>query len=289
MQRVLAIVFSFFVPLGMALACLAGQPASQRAASAAQRGWIALFDGKSLDGWYIYLQKHQKNEDPARVFQAEDGAIHVYKDQPAGSAVPAGYLATETPYSHFRVRLEYKWGTKKFAPRTDQRRDAGLLYHVVGADAVWPRCIECQIQENDVGDCFTVRGVRVAATVEMATIETPGGPKLLPRYKPPAAGGAPKVVGDRGIARIVKSSTHEHDGWNTVEVEVRGSQGALHIVNGHTVFEASELRQLGPDNENWQPLPGGRIALQAEFAEVYYRNVEIRALPEEPLQPTAAQ
>jgi hypothetical protein len=266
---------------------------SHRTSSGA--GWIRLFNGNSLDGWYIKIQNRKKNDDPAGFFQVHDGVIHVYKDQPDGSPVPNGYIATEAEYAYYHLRMEYKWGAKKFKPRVAARRDAGLIYHVVAPDVVWPRCLECQIQENDVGDCFTVRGAQVVASVETVNVETPGGVKQLPRYKPEAKGGVPKKIGDSGIARIVKSSTHEHDGWNTVEIIVRGREQVEHIVNDQTVFRAKDLKQLGPapiltplsaaekDKLRWEPLAHGRIALQCEYAEVFYRNIEIRPIPGGPL------
>ena len=269
--------------LGASLCGFAEQASSERAKTSTDAGWIRLFDGKSLDGWYTTLQKHKKNEDPAKVFQVHDGVIHVYKDQADGGDVPFGYLATDSEYAYYHLRLEYKWGDKKFRPRAEQRRDAGVLYHVVGPDMVWPRCIECQIQEKDVGDCFPVRGTQVVASVETVNIETPSGPKMLPRYKPEAEGGRPQKIGEGSIARIVKSSTHEHDGWNTVEVIVRGSGGPCTSSMGTRYFRPTDLRQLASDNKNWEPLTHGRIAFQAEYAEVFYRNIEILPLPKSPL------
>jgi hypothetical protein len=262
------------------------------------QGWTRLFDGKSLDGWYTKIQNKEKNEDPEKYFQVHDGMIHVYKDQAAGSPVPNGYIATEAIYANFHLRMEYKWGAKKFKPRMMAARDAGLLYHVTRPDLVWPRSVECQIQEGDVGDCFTVRDVRLVTSVDVVPIKTPGGVKMLPHYKAEADGGETRTFGDRGMARIVKSKTHEREGWNTVEVIVRGSEGSEHIVNGETVFRAKDLMQLGPrplttplkkgevDKREWEPLAQGRIALQCEYAEVFYRNVEIRAIAEGPLEGT---
>jgi hypothetical protein len=270
--------------------------AEARAAEKGDRGWTRLFDGKSFHGWYTKIQNLKKNEDPEKFFQVDDGVIHVYKDQVAGVAVPNGYLATEAEYANFHLRMEFKWGTKKFKPRMMAVRDAGLLYHVRPPDSVWPRCVECQIQEGDVGDCFTVRGVQVMTSVEVLPIQTPGGMKKLPRYKPEADGGEARKLGDSGIVRIVKSSTHEHEGWNTVELIVRGAKGSEHIVNGATVFRATELKQLGReplsapfkkgevDRREWEPLAEGRIALQCEFSVVFYRNIEIRAIPDGELE-----
>jgi Domain of Unknown Function (DUF1080) len=260
------------------------------------RGWSQLFDGKSLRGWYTKIQNQKTGEDPEKYFQVVDGMIHVYKDQAAGAAVPSGYIATEAAYANYHLRMEYKWGAKKFKPRMMAVRDAGLLYHVRPPDTVWPRCVECQIQEGDTGDCFTVRGVQLVTSVEVVPIQTPGGMKKLPRYRAEADGGETRKIGDSGIARIVKSSTREREGWNTVEIIVRGRHGSEHIVNGETVFRAKDFMQLGPDAQEsarkkgevdtrkWEPLAEGRIALQCEFAEVFYRNIEIRGIAEGPLE-----
>jgi hypothetical protein len=281
---VTAALFLFATPLF----ALAAETPSEASKASSDSGWIRLFDGKTFDGWYTFLTKHAKNEDPTKVFQVRDGMIHVYRDHSENDEVAFGYLATGLEYSNYHLRLQYKWGKKKFRPRAQQRCDAGLLYHLVGDDIVWPRCIECQIQEGDTGDCFVVRGAQIDTSVEIVNIETPSGPKDLPRYKAEAEGGVRRTIGQGAIARIVKSGTYEQDGWNTVEVIVRGSAGAVHMVNGHTVFEATNLRQLDTSNKTWEPLAKGRIALQAELAEVFYRNIEIRPIPQGPLQPAGA-
>jgi hypothetical protein len=267
---------------------LAATPSRDREQAQADTGWTRLFDGNSLRGWYTKIQNQKRGEDAGKYFQVHDGVIHVYKDQADGSAVTFGVLTTEAHHAYYHLRLEYKWGTKRFKPRATVKRDAGLLYHVVTPDLVWPRSIECQIQEGDTGDCFTVRGTQVVASVESVDIATPMGTRKMSRYKPEADGGVPRTIGDGGISRIVKSSTHEHDGWNTVEVIVRGSEESEHIVNGHTVFKATNLMQLDRQNEEsdtpakdvakkeWRPLQSGQISLQCEFAEVFYRNIEIR-------------
>ena len=51
--------------------------------------------------------------------------------------MPFGYVATEKEYSHFHLRLEYKWGTKVCS--ANAKRDAGILYHLAGDDKVWPQ------------------------------------------------------------------------------------------------------------------------------------------------------
>jgi hypothetical protein len=279
-----------------AVVALGDGVANVQAAKQNDPGWTRLFDGKSLRGWYVLLPGKKQNEDPEKYFQVRDGVVHVYADQVGGTAVTNGVLVTDVEYSYYHFRMEYKWGEKRYKPRAQGKRDAGLLYHVRPPDLVWPRSIECQIQEGDTGDCFTVRGTRLTTSIEMAKIESPSGQRMLQRYKPIGDGGMVRTIGDGGIARIVKSKTAERDGWNRVEVIVRGSESVEHIVNGQTVFRAKDLHELSTpasakpvskkdaEKQEWVPLQQGRIALQCEYAEVLYRRMEINKIEGGPFE-----
>jgi Domain of Unknown Function (DUF1080) len=249
-------------------------------------GWTPLFNGTNLDGWYVVL-RNAKSDDPNHLVQVADHTIHMYQDALADSPQPAGYIVTEKEYSNYHLRLEYKWGQKRFQPRLKTRRDAGIMYHVVGKDGVWPRSIECQIQENDVGDIFTVN-TRLTAIVDPATtnlvplvITNQVGTLqtnwvVRPVYKESGQGGVPFVQGvAEGIRRVIRKPMNEHEGWNTVEVSVRGDN-ATYTVNGKVNNRASRIEQKV--NGQWVPLTKGKIALQLEYAEVLYRNVEIKEL-----------
>jgi hypothetical protein len=82
---------------------------------------------------------------------------------------------------------------------------------------------------------------------------------------------------------------YEREDWNTVEVIVRGGDSVEHVVNGNTVFKAEHLQQPGERPDTWRELASGRIAFQAECAEVFYRNIEIRAIAGGPLKPNTAE
>jgi hypothetical protein len=143
---------AFFSVVVLAAICCSPHPIAA-AGPAGSDEWNPLFNGQNLDGWEIVIG-NSRSDDPNHLVQVRDGVIHMYQDAPAGSAQPAGYLVTSKPFSDYHLRLEYKWGVKKFAPRMNSRRDAGLLYHIAGKEGVWPQCVECQIQENDTGDVF---------------------------------------------------------------------------------------------------------------------------------------
>lgn len=230
--------------------------------------WNSIFNGRNLKGWYVFVDG-KKNDDPNRVVQVHDGVIHMYKDTPDKSPAPHAYIASEREYRNYDFRFEYRWGEKKFGNRVNAKRDAGLIYHFTGQDKIWPRGIECQVQEGDTGDIFVV-WARVSSTVAKGTHT----------YRSAADGGVPVTIGSGNeIASITKSRTLEEPGWNKVEVRVRDDR-ATHLVNGQINNAWTELRQPDPNSPGrYIPLKQGRLLLQAEGAEVLYRNLEVRELP----------
>ncbi len=229
-------------------------------------GWQSIFNGRDLTGWFVHVSGQEKNIDPHKVVGVTDGMIHMYGTAEQGSKQPIAVVCTEKDFSDYDLRFEYKWGTKKFAPRVDKIRDAGLLYHCYD-ERVWPSSVECQIQEGDVGDTFVVRS-RIQTTVDPNKTNR----VFLAKEK----GGMMNTFGNtNGVVGIKKSHVCEKEGWNTVEVKIRGD-AAVHIINGQTNNMVFSMTRM-VDGE-WKPLVKGKIALQAEFAEVFYRNIEIRSM-----------
>jgi hypothetical protein len=109
----------------------------------------------------------------------------------------------------------------------------------------------------------------MSATCGSSTkIETPG----YPVYST-----GPLLTKNRG--RIIKSGDFEERGnWNTVEVILDGDK-ITHLVNGRVVMRAWDLKQPDPqDPTKMIPLDRGRVMLQAEGAEVWFRNVRMKPL-----------
>jgi hypothetical protein len=195
----------------------------------------SLFNGKNLDGWYVFLRGQPVGLDSAKVFTVQDGLLHV-------SGQSFGYIATTNSYRNFHLTLEFKWGVQKHAPRLDRKRDSGVLYYFSSSspDKVWPRSIECQIQEGDCGDFWLVD----------STSLTVNG-----TYYPPTRN-----------QQVVKSSDHEkpYGEWNTLEIIGRDGK-CTHIMNGVVVNEGTDAN-----------VREGKIALQSEGAEIYYRNIRVK-------------
>jgi hypothetical protein len=232
--------------------------------------WKSIFNGKNLDGWSVHYASKVPDgaPPPTTLFKVENGEIHTYPSQVAGSEQPNAYLLSDADMHDYVLSLEYKWGEKKFVPRVDHVRDAGLLYNVHRERAGdWPASTEAQIQEGDTGDSWAV-STQVTSFVDPKT----------GLYALPEMGGVPVTVGEDGkFMRTRHSRTNEWPGWNTVQIIVRGDR-ATHVVNGAVLMRVSDLKSWDANTKSWMKLDHGRVALQAEAAEVAYRNIRVRPL-----------
>lgn len=228
----------------------------------ALEGWESLFNGTDLSGWYSYLPSQGRNRDPEGVFRVENGMLHILGVEDKGTR-EFGYIGTEKSYANYHLRLEYRWGSKRFAPRATNKRDSGVVYHVTGRDKVWPQGVEYQIQEGDTGDFWLLGGPTMTTTVASVQPQEP-------QYE---QNGTPYTSRRGDYVRIIKDGTHENVGdWNTVDLIVRGDS-ATHLINGRVNNRAYSLH-----TPSGAALTSGRILLQAEGAEVFYRNIQIRPL-----------
>ncbi len=202
-------------------------------APATKDPFMLLFNGKNLDGWHSFLT--DKNAEPAKNFLIEDNMLHVVgKD--------LGYVITEKGYNNYHLKVDFKWGERRWGSRTTAKRDAGVCYNIPKnePDSIWPQSIECQIQEGDVGD-FWLLGF---STIKVNGIQNkPANHTRMEKQKD-----AEKPYGE----------------WNTVEI-ISYKGKCVHIVNGVVVNVGDEASTAL-----------GRILLQSEYAEVYYKNVKLR-------------
>ena len=231
--------------------------------------WHRLFDGHSLAGWTVF-QQGTGDHDAHRAIMIENGVLHFLGPVFDGTASASlGHVATREEYADYHLRIEYRWGQRRFAPRGLQRRNSGILYHMSPErDRLFPDCVEFQVEEGDVGDAIMVNTKALPGLLL-------GGTPLWPNYFPglPRSYEEPLIAG--GIARqwFRHSGSYERlDGWNTLDLYAFGDQVA-HLVNGRIVMTLfAMLDRVGA------PLRKGRIALEFEAAEVFFRNIAIRQL-----------
>jgi hypothetical protein len=243
---------------------------------------IRLFDGKSLDGFYTFL-RDTKYDDPRQVFRVTDGMLHITGDG-------LGCLTTMNAYRDYHLVLEFKWGPRTWGDRKTRTKDSGLLIHSIGPDGGyggnWMSSIEVQIIEGGMGDFILVAGndkegqpIPLSLTCEVdrdrdgEVIWKKGGQRetfgLKNRQRINWFGRDPDwedKLGFRG-----KQDVESPDGqWNRFDVICKGGQIQTYV-NGTLV------------NEGFDAYPtAGRIQLQAELAEIFFRRFELWPLAKGP-------
>ena len=260
------------------------------AAGQAAADWTPLFNGRDLSGWETFLGKPGPTVDlPGAARDAKGGylaplgvdqdprsvfSVVVVDGRPAIriSGEIYGALTTRQEFGDYHLRFQCRWGTRRWPPRADRIRDSGCCYHAVpphGASyGFWMRSCEFQIQEGDCGDFYSLAGVIVDSEAVKAD---PANPASEFAYR---KGGTPLTGHTK---RIIKDGDYErpYGTWNTMELYCLG-QRSIHVVNGQVTMRLSGIRQPAAAGES--PLRRGRVQLQSEAAEVFYREIAIRRI-----------
>jgi hypothetical protein len=235
-----------------------------------EKGWIALFNGKDLDGWTPKIKGYPAGENYGETFRVEDGVLKVSYDKYEKFDGKFGHLFYKTPFSHYRLRVEYRFvgeqcpGGPSWAIRNSGAMIHGQTPESMGKDQEFPVSIEVQYLGGNGRDKRPT-----------ANVCTPGtnivmGGKLITEH-----------------CTDSKSKTYHGDQWVTVEVEAHGNGVIKHIVNGETVLEyekpqlddrEADARRLMKNGDKM--LYGGTISLQSESHPIEFRKVEILSLKE---------
>jgi hypothetical protein len=216
------------------------------------------------------------NSDPLKVFTvvSEDSkpALRI-------SGERFGGVSTVDEFENYHLRLEFKWGTATWAPRKGQKRDSGILYHAVGPHGAdfgfWMSSQEFQVQEGDCGDYWGVAG----GSFEVPTIKNGNGDWV---YDAKSSMETFNEKSPQGRHVIKSPDAEKPTGkWNTIEIICMGDT-AIHVVNGAVVMRLFHSTML--TDGKLTRLTKGKIQLQSEGGEVFYRNIEIRKITEVPKQ-----
>lgn len=234
---------------------------------------IKLFNGKNLDGWYTW-SRDNGYQDLKNVYSVQNGALHVSGEEWGG-------VATKQSFRNYHLIVEWKWGGKTWAPREKNTRDSGILVHAVGEDGMynktWLESIESQIIEGGSGDLISVGGKnrpRITAMVreegnQNIWDQQNGKPKTIDRGRINWWGRDPQwkdTLGFRGPKDVEKPVGQ----WNRQEVIADGDK-LTYILNGVVVLHCYDSSHTA-----------GKIQLQSEGAEIFFRKVELRPITKRP-------
>lgn len=190
-----------------------------------------------------------------------------------------GCVFTRQEFENYHMTLKVKWGDKKWEPRTEKLKDSGLLYHSIGECGVdywrsWMLSQEFQIMEGHIGDHWGIANsaIDVRAFIPEGKMNTVASVKQA--FLPIGPG-----TGLDGFC--LRSADYESPigEWTTLELICFGDK-SIRIVNGHVVMVLQNSRYV-KDGKSI-PLTKGKIQLQSEAAEVYFKDIRIKSIEKLP-------
>lgn len=249
----------------------------------------ALFNGRDLadwEGWLGYA-------DPAITYRADASTKPIGRPGDADShfavrtvdGAPAlwvngkswGSLVHKADLRDYHLRLEFKWGGKTWAPREREPQNNGLLYHTHGTPGsvfgTWSPSIEFEIMRGSTGMI-----VSVGKDVRARTTAVRDASLIAPHLRFDLGGQPTEIVNTTPIWNVEGATDAERPvgEWNTLDLYVVGDR-AIHVVNGVPVAQVQDLATIDADGTR-RPLTHGRIQLQSEGAETWFRNIQVEPI-----------
>jgi len=257
--------------------------------------WKPLLD-KNLTKWEIYQSFRHKNGYKGEAPRDANGALikPVGYNKNEGNEFSTfiengelilkiggdiyGDLFTKDDYQNYDLKFKVKWGDKKWEPRIDEVKDSGLLYHGQGECGVeywrtWMLSQEFQVTEGGMGDYWSQASSRADVKARKE-----GKDYFFDNMGPLTAFGS--GTGNGGFCHA-GTDAEIKNGWNELELVTYGDR-AIRIVNGKVVMALSNSRYM-VGNEA-KPLIKGKLQLQCEAAEVYYKDIMIRQIDRMPVE-----
>ncbi|MDB5007102.1 MAG: hypothetical protein JWP45_1495 [Mucilaginibacter sp.] len=245
--------------------------------------WKQLFNGKDLKGWDIYIGPDLDdagkpitgipvglNNDPKHVFTiVKENGENVIRI----SGENWGAISTQKEYENYHLQVQFKWGALIWGQKKGKKKDSGLLYHSVGkygADyGAWMRSQEFQVEEGNCGDYWGVAGgmadIPVIKRSETEYVYSPQGTLLT------------FSQGSKQGRHCIKNGDAEKPTgeWNTLDLYCHGDT-SIHVVNGKVMMILYHNKQL--ENGQELPLTKGKIQIQSEGAEIFYKQIKIQPI-----------
>lgn len=263
-------------------------------------GWKSLLD-KDLSHWRIYQSYQFRNDFIGSTPVDEEGEKipPVGYDKNVGNVFSVieedgepvlhicgpiyGCVISNESYRNYHLRLQVKFGELRWEPRLEKAIDSGLLYHSVGEPGhdywfSWMRSFEFQVMqsgttEGNSGDFWSITGSKADIKISKPKPDEP-----TYSYDPE---GMWLTVGSQGVTNFCSSQDYNspEGEWTTLELICYEGK-SLHIVNGKVAMALQNLRHSSEQGD--MPLLEGKLQLQSEAGEVFYKGIEIRLLEQMP-------
>lgn len=228
--------------------------------------WLQLFNGKDLKDWHPKINGYALDDNFGNTFRVENGMMKVGYEKYDAFNKRYGHIFYKDKFSYYRLVVEYRFvGEQCPGGEGWATRNSGAMLHcqdpkTMGKDQDFPISIEAQFL-GGLG-----KGPRTTANLCTPGTNVERDGKLF----------TPHCVNST-------SKTYDGDQWVRVELDVRGSEGIKHIIDGQVVL-SYEKPQIGGGNvgghdpavkKDGMLLTEGYISLQSESHPIEFRKVEL--------------
>lgn len=201
---------------------------------------VSLFDGKSLSGWYMDVPDLQKDSSLRKPFIVRDGLL-------VSLGTPGGHLISEKSYENYILEFEYRFA--------GEPGNCGVLVHASTPRALYgmfPKSIEVQMMHSNAGDFWCIQ-----EDIQVEDMEKRRGPR---------ENWGVSEGKERRVINLTDNSEKPLGEWNRMKIKCEGAKITV-WVNGDLVNDG-----FGATAQK------GQIALQAEGAEVEFRELILTSL-----------
>ena len=198
---------------------------------------VPLFNGIDLDGWTVDVPHLDKHPDGKVPFIVREGLL-------VSLGSPNGHLVNDTVRGNYRLDVSYRFAAKP--------GNCGVLVHASTPRALYkmfPKSIEVQMFNGNAGDFWCI--------VEDITV-----PDMVKRRGAKEKWGITEGKARR-ILNLTDGSENPPGDWNDMRIECVGREIKV-WVNGDLVNHGSRCTAAK-----------GKIAIQAEGAEVEFRRLDL--------------
>jgi hypothetical protein len=251
--------------------------------------WTSLFNKYDLAGWDTYLGPDLDstgkmitdkpvglNNDPNHVFTiVKENGENIIRI----SGEEWGGISTKHEYENYHLQLKFKWGNLTWGQKKNKKKDSGLLYHAVGphgADyGAWMRSQEFQIEEGNCGEYWGVAGgmqdIPAIQNSDSDYVYNPAGKIYTFSANSPAGRHCRKAT----------DAEKKSGEWNTLDLYCHRDT-SVHVINGKVMMVLYNSRQM--ENGQAMPLTKGKLQIQSEGAEVFYKDIKIQQITQLPVE-----
>jgi len=235
-----------------------------------EENWISLFNGENLDDWIVKINGYKLHDNHLNTFRVENGTLKVSYDQYDNFTDEFGHLFYKTPFTNYRLKLQYRFiGKQVLGGESWARKNSGIMIHSQAPETM-----------------LLKQGFPLSLEVQLLGGVTPGEPRPSGNLCTPAT----HVVmnGEQITEHCIMADSKTYYGEEWIEAEVIVNKDSIsHFIDGKLAISYSnpsiggeflESTSKNVQAKDGQALIGGYISLQSESHPIEFKNIQILEL-----------